>query len=146
VYTKEGKIMLKDLLPKYYFDQNYNCAETILRAANEYYDLGLHDKDMILVGAYGAGIQSGNTCGAVLSVAAVLSLKYVEAKAHESEDIRPVVQKMMRKFNEKYGSILCKDIKPQSFKPEYRCQMTIETSCDILEETIAEYEAERAKL
>lgn len=145
VSTKEGKIMLKDLLPKYYFDQNYNCAETILRAANEYYDLGLHDKDMILVGAYGAGIQSGNTCGAVLSVAAVLSLKYVEAKAHESEDIRPVVQKMMRKFNEKYGSILCKDIKPQSFKPEYRCQMTIETSCDILEETIAEYEAERAK-
>lgn len=145
VYTKEGKIMLKDLLPKYYFDQNYNCAETILRAANEYYDLGLHDKDMILVGAYGAGIQSGNTCGAVLSVAAVLSLKYVEAKAHESEDIRPVVQKMMRKFNEKYGSILCKDIKPQSFKPEYRCQMTIETSCDILEETIAEYEAERSK-
>lgn len=145
VYTKEGKIMLKDLLPKYYFDQNYNCAETILRAANEYYDLGLHDKDMILVGAYGAGIQSGNTCGAVLSVAAVLSLKYVEAKAHESEDIRSVVQKMMRKFNEKYGSILCKDIKPQSFKPEYRCQMTIETSCDILEETIAEYEAERAK-
>lgn len=146
MYTKEGKIMLKDLLPKYYFDQNYNCAETILRAANEYYDLGLHDKDMILVGAYGAGIQSGNTCGAVLSVAAVLSLKYVEAKAHESEDIRPVVQKMMRKFNEKYGSILCKDIKPQSFKPEYRCQMTIETSCDILEETIAEYETERAKL
>lgn len=146
MYTKEGKIMLKDLLPKYYFDQNYNCAETILRAANEYYDLGLHDKDMILVGAYGAGIQSGNTCGAVLSVVAVLSLKYVEAKAHESEDIRPVVQKMMRKFNEKYGSILCKDIKPQSFKPEYRCQMTIETSCDILEETIAEYEAERAKL
>lgn len=137
--------MLKDLLPKYYFEQNYNCAETILRAANEYYNLGLHDKDMILVGAYGAGIQSGNTCGAVLSVAAILSLKYVKAKAHESEDIRPVVQKMMRKFNEKYGSILCKDIKPQSFKPEYRCQMTIETSCDILEETIAEYEAERAK-
>ena len=73
--------MLKDLLPKYYFEQNYNCAETILRAANEYYDLKLHDRDMILVGAYGAGIQSGNTCGAVLSAAAVLSMKYVEAKA-----------------------------------------------------------------
>lgn len=135
--------MLKELLPKYYFDQNYNCAEAILRAANEYYNLGLHERDMIMVGAYGAGIQSGNTCGAVLAVAAVLSLKYVEAKAHESKDIRAVVQKMMRKFNEKYGSILCKDIKPQSFKPEYRCRMTIEAACDILEETIAEYEAER---
>lgn len=135
--------MLKDYIEKYYFEQNYNCAETILRAANEYYDLKLHDRDMIMVGAYGAGIQSGNTCGAVLSAAAVLSLKYVEARAHESEDIRPVVQKLLRKFNEKYGSILCKDIKAQSFKPEYRCKMTVETACDILEETISEYEQEK---
>lgn len=137
--------MLKDLIGKYYFEQNYNCAETILRAANEYYNLQLHDKDMIMVGAYGAGIQSGNTCGAVLSVAAILSLKYVEAKAHESEDIRPVVQKMLRKFNEKYNSTLCKDIKPQSFKPEYRCKVTVETACDILEETIREFEEEKLK-
>lgn len=135
--------MLKDVYAKYYFEGNYNCAETIIRAANEYYELGLHDRDMIMVGAYGAGIQCGNTCGAVLSAAAVLSMKYVEAKAHESEDIRPVVMKLMRKFQAKYGSTLCKDIKPQSFKPEYRCRMTIEASCDILEETIAEFEAER---
>ena len=65
--------MLKDCYSKYYFDQNYNCAETLLRAANEYYGLHLHDRDMILVGAYGAGIQCGNTCGAVLAAAAVLS-------------------------------------------------------------------------
>ena len=117
--------MLKDVYAKYYFEGNYNCAETIIRAANEYYELGLHDRDMIMVGAYGAGIQCGNTCGAVLSAAAVLSMKYVEAKAHESEDIRPVVMKLMRKFQAKYGSTLCKEIKPQSFKPEYRCRMTI---------------------
>lgn len=135
--------MLKDVYQKYYFEQNYNCAETLLRAANDYYDLKLHDRDMIMVGAYGAGIQCGNTCGAVLAAASVLSMKYVEAKAHESEDIRPVVMKLMRKFNAKYGSILCKDIKPQSFKPEYRCKMTVETACDILEETIKGYEEER---
>jgi len=135
--------MLKDLLPKYYFDMNYNCAETILRAGNEYYNLGLHDNDMKLVAAYGAGIQCGNTCGAILAGASILSMKYVEAKAHESADIRPVVNKMIRKFSEAYGSTLCKDIKPQSFKPEYRCQKTCETACDIIEATIAEYEAER---
>lgn len=132
--------MLKDLLSKYYFDQNYNCAETILRAGNEYYGLGLHDRDMIMVAAFGTGIQTGNTCGAVLAGAGILSMKYVEAKAHESADIKPVVSSMMRKFNEKYGSVLCKDIKAQSFRPEYRCKMTIETACDIIEEVIAEYE------
>lgn len=132
--------MLKDLLPKYYFDGNYNCAETILRTGNEYYNLGLHDRDMIMVGAFGAGIQTGNTCGAVLAVASILSMKYVEAKAHESKDIKPVVTNMMRKFKDLYGSTLCKDIKPQSFKPEYRCQKTIEAACDILEAVIAEYD------
>ncbi len=34
--------MLKDVADKYYFAQNYNCAETTLHAANEHYDLGLH--------------------------------------------------------------------------------------------------------
>ena len=136
--------MLKDLAETYYFENNYNCAESILRAANEYYHLELHDRDMILVGAMGGGIQTGNTCGAILAAASILSIKYVEAKAHESTDIKPVTQILMRKVREKYGSHLCKDIKAQSFKPEYRCKMTVYTICDILEETIAEYEATKA--
>lgn len=135
--------MLKDVMLDYYLNQNYNCAETIIRAGNDYYNLGLHDKDMIMMGVFGAGIQSGNTCGAFIAAAGILSLKYVEAKAHESDDIRPVTQKLLRKFNEKYSSILCRDIKPQSFKPEFRCRKTIETACDILEEVLNEYEEER---
>ena len=59
--------MLKDLCEKYYFEGNYNCAETIIRAGNDYYNLGLHDRDMIAFGGFGAGIQTGNTCGAVLA-------------------------------------------------------------------------------
>ncbi len=132
--------MLKDYIGKHYFEGNYNCAETVLRAANEYYDLGLTENEMLLVGVYGAGIQTGNTCGAVLSAAAVLSKKYVEAKAHESKDIKPVTMLLMRKFKQKYASTLCKEIKPQSFNPEYRCLKTVEAACDILEETINEYE------
>lgn len=135
--------MLKDLVGKYYLDQNYNCAESVLRAGNEYYDLGLHDRDMIVVAAYGGGIQSGNTCGAVLAGAGILSMKYVEQKSHDSKDIKPVVLKLIQQFNKTYGSVLCKDIKLQSFKPEYRCQRTVETACDILEAVIADYEREK---
>jgi len=135
--------MLKDNIGKYYFEGNYNCAETIIRAGNEYYNLGLHDNDMILVGAFGGGIQCGNTCGAILSAAGILSMKYVEKKAHESADIKKVTTNLIREFNLKYGSTLCKDIKAQSFKPEYRCLKTVEAACDILEKVIAEYEAAR---
>lgn len=132
--------MLKDCFEKYYYDQNYNCAETMIRAANEYYDLKLHDRDMIMLGGYGGGIQTGNTCGAILAAASVLSMKYVEQKAHESKDIKPVTTALIREFNKKYGSVLCKDIKPQSFDPQYRCKRTIEAACDILEAVIADYD------
>lgn len=133
--------MLKDNIGKYYFEGNYNCAETLIRTANDYYDLGLHDRDMISYGVFGAGIQTGNTCGAVISAAAVLSMKYVEKKAHESSDIKPVTTRLMQEFNKKYGSVLCRDIKPQSFDPKVRCRYTVEAACDILESVIAEYDS-----
>lgn len=133
--------MLKDVFDQYYFEGNYNCAETILRAGNDYFQLGLHDHDMKLVGAYGAGIQCGNTCGAILAGAAILSMKYVEKKAHESEKIRPVTVNFIRKLNQTYGSTLCKDIKPQSYQKEIRCHKTIQTVCDLLEQTIEEFES-----
>lgn len=133
--------MLKDHLSKYYFDGNYNCAESVLRAGNDYYGLDLHDRDMKLVGAYGAGIQTGNTCGALLGAAAILSMKYIEAKAHESKDIKPVVTMLMDKFKAEYESHLCEVVKPKSFKPGVRCLAAVEKTCDILEEVIAEYDA-----
>lgn len=135
--------MLKDVAEKYYFSQNYNCAETIIRAANEYYDLGLHERDMILMAGFGAGMQTGNTCGTLLSAISVLSMKYVEARAHESEDIHPVTVMLTRKFNQKFESTLCKEIKPKFFNPQIRCQNTVNAACDILEEVIEEYEAKK---
>lgn len=132
--------MLKDVAEKYYFSQNYNCAETIIHAANEYYALGLHEKDMIMVAGFGAGMQTGNTCGAILSAVSVLSMKYVEAKAHESTDIHAVTLMLIRKFNEQFGSLLCKDIKPQCFDAANRCSKTVSIACDVLENVINEYE------
>ena len=137
--------MLKEVAMKYYTAQNYNCAETIIRAANEYYNLGLHDYDMKLVGCYGGGIQTGNTCGAFLSAAAVLSMKYIEQRAHESADIRPAAMLLTKRFNEIFPSTLCREIKPVFFDKTVRCQRTVETACDVLEAVIAEYEAQKAE-
>ena len=132
--------MLKDIADKYYFSQNYNCAETIIHAANEYYNLGLHQRDMVMLSGYGAGMQTASTCGALLSTISVLALKYVETRAHESKDLQPVTFLLTKKFKEAFSSTLCKDIKPQSFRKEIRCQNTVHKACDILEEVLAEYQ------
>ncbi len=141
---ERSNLMLRDIFMKYYQEQGYNCAETIVRAANEYYDLGLHDRDMIMVAGFGGGMQTGNTCGAIIAGVSVLSLKYVEKKAHDSADIRPVVLNLIRKFKKEYDSLLCRDIKAISFKPDIRCRETVAKACDIIEETIAEYDKKLA--
>ncbi len=133
--------MLKDCFESYYFDGNYNCAEALLRAANDYYSLGMHDSDMIAFGGYGAGIQTGNTCGAILATVAVLSKRYIKVKAHESEDIKPVTTALINEFTKRYGSLLCKDIKPQSFDPQFRCRNTVSTACSVLEQIISDYDS-----
>ena len=132
--------MLKDYLSTYYFDGNYNCAESLLRAANDYYKLELHDRDMKLVAGFGAGMQTGNTCGALLSAISVLSMKYVEKKAHESADIKPVTELLTSKVLDRLNSIECNKIKPLMFKPEIRCLNTVNSICDALEETFSEYD------
>ena len=131
--------MLKDHIGQYYFDRNYNCAESLLRAANDYYHLDLHDQDMILCGGFGAGMQAGLTCGALLSAISVLSMKYIRAKAHESEDINPVVNRLLADFTGRMQSIMCADIKPRVFVEGKRCLATVEAVCDALEATIAAY-------
>lgn len=135
--------MLKDHLSKFYFDGNYNCAESVVRAGNEYYELGLHDRDMKLVGGFGAGIQTGSTCGAFLGAISLLSMKYIEQKAHESDDIKPVATMLTEKFTKAYGSVLCSEVKPQSFAEGKRCLAAVEKACDLLEEVIDTYEKER---
>ena len=137
---KRAAKMFKDIVDKYYYAQDYNCAEIMIHAANEYYDLKLHDRDMIMLAGFGGGMQTGNTCGAILAAISILSMKYVGQRAHDSKDIRPVTTALIREFNTRYGSLLCKDIKPQLFDPKLKCKYTIEAACDILEEVIADHE------
>jgi len=136
---------LKSLIKKYYIDENYNCAESLIRAGNEYYNLEISDNDMKLVGGFGGGLQCGNTCGALLSATSILSMKFIEDKAHESEDLQEVVSEYVDRFKEAYGSTLCSEIKPFFFCSECRCQETVETACDLLEAVVDEYEVEKSE-
>lgn len=133
--------MLRDIAEKYYFSEDYNCAEAIIRAANEYYNLNIEPHDLIMVAGFGAGIQCGSTCGALLSMSAVLSLKYVKSRAHASPLIKPLTLKIFKQFKETFGDTLCKEIKPNNFEPDQRCFKVVAQACDILEKTISDFEA-----
>ena len=48
--------MMEERLYDYFITRDYNCAETILRAANDQYGLGLREQDFKLVSAFGGGM------------------------------------------------------------------------------------------
>ncbi|WP_285943197.1 C-GCAxxG-C-C family (seleno)protein, partial [Faecalibaculum rodentium] len=84
---------------KYYREGGYNCAESVLHAANEYYGLGLHEHDMRCMAGFGGGMFVGSVCGALVGAQAALSAMIIEVKAHDQmEEIRPASQRLHRNF------------------------------------------------
>ncbi len=136
---------LKDCIQDYYFQNNYNCAEAMIHAGNDYYGLGISENDMRMVAGYGAGLQCGQTCGAIISAVSLLSMRYVAKNAHSSPDITITSNMLIKRFKDKYDSLLCKDIRPKSFQKEIRCLNTINFACDTLEEVIREYDSKKGK-
>lgn len=132
--------MLKDLTLKYY-NMDYNCAESIVHAGNEYYNLGLSDHDMRMTAAFGAGMQVGDLCGALTGAACLISAKYVEERAHQNKKgLHDCMLLCVKKFQEKLGGRLCSEIKAKHFTPEIRCTNTVLLASEVIEEVINEIE------
>lgn len=134
--------MLKDIVSKYYLEENYNCCESILHGANDYYELRLHDHDMRMAAGFGAGIQCGDFCGALSACVMVLSLKYVKRCAHEAETIKLVTNQMIDAFENTLKERHCISLKEMYFKEDVRCLQTVTTACDLLEEVIHNFDQE----
>ncbi len=66
---------MKEKARNYFLEQDCNCAESVLRAANDTYQLGVSQEDITLVSAFGGGMGCGKTCGALCGAMAVLGKK-----------------------------------------------------------------------
>lgn len=136
---------LRDYVTHYYTEHNYNCAETLIHACNDYYHLNLHEEDMIMMAGFGGGMFVGSTCGALIGSVAALSKLIVTTKAHETANIRPSIQACYRNFNKELGATDCAHVKAVHHSKETRCLPTVLKACDALEETIKQLEIEAAK-
>lgn len=131
--------MLRDCAKKYY-EMGYNCAESIIHAGNEYYNLGLHERDMIMTAAFGGGMQVGDICGCLNAALCVLSMRYVESKAHDCKHLRKLTQRMVVAFQKNLGSRHCCDIKVNFYSKEKGCLKTVLTSADVIQQVMEEWD------
>ncbi len=128
---------LKELAKKYYLENNYNCAETVFLAANEFYKLNLSNDDMKLLSGFGGGMMSGNICGALLASISMISYKYVKTKSHDDKAfVSEIINKELKAFDERFKALRCDEIKPANFKEGIRCLTTVEDALEILADVI----------
>ena len=102
--------MLRDKVKKYYMEQDYNCAETILRCINEEYQLGLMEDDFKLVSAFGAGMGCGSSCGALCGAMAALGRMIVKTRAHATDGFKDICGDYVASFRDKLGNIDCSEL------------------------------------
>jgi C_GCAxxG_C_C family probable redox protein len=110
-----------------------NCAEAILRTANEDLGLGLDKNALLLAAGFGGGMGVGNVCGALTGAIMVLSRLYVKERAHESTRIKEIEKKFIEAFEKEFGTLLCTPIKGKHFKPDVHCKSVVLAAAEILE-------------
>ena len=126
--------MLIEKVRKYYLEQDYNCAETVVKAANEEYNLGLTDSAVRLVSGYGKGFGACETCGALCGAMAVLSVMCVQTRAHETENFSDICSGYLSAFKAKLGSDNCQQLQDKYRNEQVRCLKTIELAAQALED------------
>ena len=132
--------MLRETAKKYYLEQNYNCAESVLRAANEEYGLGLDEGALKLMAGFGGGMGCGGVCGALSGGIAALSKLRVSDRAHTTPGFSGECAGVVAAFEEKAGSCQCSELKARFFREGTRCLDTVEIGCQALEEYLGKKE------
>lgn len=103
--------MLRNIVDDLYLNQNYNCGECLIHAANEAYNLGLDEKGLKLTAGFGAGMGCGSTCGALSAALSALSLLFCGDKAHETDGFKELCAEFVAEYQKELGSENCEDLK-----------------------------------
>ena len=132
--------MLLETTMKYY-DKKYdlNCAECILVAANEEYDLNISKQTLMTMASFGGGMAIGSTCGAATGAIATLGIMFTDEKGHNSPHVREMTGKFLSEFNSRMETLDCIPLKKKYYDPEKRCLKMMKVSAEVLEEIINEY-------
>ena len=100
------------------FKDGYNCAEAILRAFRDSYNLDISDEALKMASGFGGGLgHAGCMCGAL--TASVMVLGVLEGRTDSSQNRDPVYSSASQfhdKFANKFGGTCCRVLNPHPFE------------------------------
>ncbi len=134
----KGELKLENKALNYY-ENGFNCAQSVLKACNEHLKLTDNEEDLIKASmGLGTGMFLGETCGAVTGAIMALSLKLGSSEASDRENMRKVFKQIKifeADFKEKNCSMNCKELKTVH---KIDCKKVIKDSVKQIEKQIEE--------
>jgi C_GCAxxG_C_C family probable redox protein len=95
------------------FKQGFNCSQSIVATYGEQFGLS-REQCLKLGSGFGGGMGAmAETCGAVTGAFMVLGLKYGSDRTYGNEaklNTYKLIREFTKKFKDRNGSILCKDV------------------------------------
>ncbi|MBP3634540.1 MAG: C_GCAxxG_C_C family protein [Oscillospiraceae bacterium] len=104
-----------------------NCCQAVLMSSCEQFGL-TKEQAYRLAAFFGAGMRSGEVCGAVTGALMALGLRYGDENNRQCGKS----QEFMRAFKQEYGSCLCRELLAKNQKK--MCPTFIEYCANYLEE------------
>ena len=114
--TKEMDGLIRERVHSYYWNDDINCAETTLKVLSEIFDLPLNPQVIHAAsGMHGAG-KYGVQCGLVEGTLMFIGILGHQAGLEGSE-IERLCHDYASSFEGEFGSLSCRDLRPEGFKP-----------------------------
>ena len=129
--------MLMDKINKYYTKEyDLNCAEILIYAANDEYNMNLKSETLKTMSSFGGGMSIESVCGAITGSLAVIGILFTKEKAHEGDRVKNLSQELFQIFDTKLAAINCAELKAKYKKEDIGCRVMIETAAEILDEIV----------
>ncbi len=102
---------------EYYWVNDYNCAITILKILSENFFVNINQQVInAAIGMHGAGKYRAQ-CGLVEGTLMFIGL-YGKEKGYSEDEIANKCFGFASAFEDHFGSLLCRDLRPGGFTPE----------------------------
>ncbi len=119
-------------------DIKLNCAEKILHAANEVYNLGLDKEALKLAKGMGGGMGIESVCGALSASVMAMGKLFADVPAldqskPENTRVKELSREFFSAFQNEMGDMNCKPLKDRYFTKELKCKHIITKAAEVLD-------------
>ena len=110
------KELINTRVHRYYWNEDLNCAATMLKTLAELFHVDIQPQVMeAAIGMHGAG-KYGAQCGLVEGSLMFIGI-YGSNQEIGNEKIIALCHEFAGRFEQKFSSLRCKELRPQGFRP-----------------------------